>query len=729
MGRRLSLLCCPCLPRKQRDNLSSRSLYPDQDSSGHDDYSDDDDNDYNHHHHHYPSYARLEALAPAPYTSSSTSAYPSFRNNSNPWPSSFSNGRFSKQSSRGNSQRKSNPFRTPYHDDDDDGDGDEDGDNYEGGQNGIGSEGKGQGRGSVGVTSFAPYRDDSDSDEGERERENRRRLRREQQPKNGSSGSGSGSEPKDESNCSSSGGNGNGNGSALQNPTRIYPKMEVSPYRVFDSTTTATATMRRPRPPRNPQGKMHWRDGKDDDDDIEDGEADAEEVIDVDALIAEQDRITRELAAQEEALRQEEESAILSKRLAAIRAAETRGLLRFEGDQLVIHNSDKSTISATDGSNGVAIPSQENNNNRQGPHRQLARERTTSSEASSFVGGIDAFNQELKMMDLDMRASRDADKSTSQSITTTAATKTSTTSTTSTSTSTSTNTGPSIRRTISTGVSTSTSTSTSSSPTVINPREVFNNITSFLKKVDGVIAGEGDSSDEAAFSDQEQALGKGRTNHARGPQENNRVHGPEETGASEPEPKLPSVETPSTVQRAMTPIPFDAANQEDDDDEQPYPADPFNMTQPSVDARNSQLSKEQTTPGSPVAVVEKETSNKIKPEPAATPAPSAYAPLSGAVAAVVPERIIGTFTSLFNSGSSFMGLWGTGGGGGQQDGHDDDDGVSADGRRLSSLKYGDPKKHRFNYQDHHNNSASATTGRSVAKHADDDDSSIDDYDF
>ncbi|KAF9131214.1 hypothetical protein BGX30_013195 [Mortierella sp. GBA39] len=736
MGRRLSLLCCSCLPRKQRDNLSSRSLYPDQDSSGHDDYSDEDD--------YYPSHARLESLAP----SSSSSSQPYSRNN-NPWPSSLSNGRFSKQSSRGSHQRKPNPFRNPYRDDnDEEGDGGEAGD---GGSNGGGGGGGVVRDKGIGITSFAPYRDDSGSDDGgsgssaeaeDEEREDRRLGRELRMGANG--------EPKDESTSNS---HGHG-GSALQNPTRVNAKMDVTPYRIFDSsstTTTTTTRVRSARPPRNPQGKMRWHDG-DISSDNEDGEVDAEEVIDVDALIAEQERITRELAAQEEALRREEEAAILSKRLAAIRAAEKRGLLRFEGDRLVIPNGDSNnnTTSTITKSKGIAIPSQSRTvqeHDGEGKQQRLARERTTSSGASSFVGGVDAFNQELKMMDLDMSASRSTEKTAARPSTITTTTSTSTSR--STSTSTSTNTGPSLRGAVSTGVSTSMSTSTNSTPTVaINPREVFNNITSFLKKVDSVIAGEGDSSDEATFLDQEQVLGKGRAKLARRPQES-RVHGPEETGALESKAVVVGTVGAPTVQKAATPVPFDAANmrEEDDNNEQPYPEDPFNTqtSDPLDDNSNSSsrrdphASKERITPDPPVAE-KKETAGETKPKAAASPEPSSpvspvspiYGHLSESVAAVVPERVFSTFTSLFNSGSSFMGLWGTGGVGAGGAGDDDDDdgrgangGVAADGRRLSDLKYGDPKKHRFNYQDHHN-----TTGASAGKRVDDDDdSSIDDYDF
>lgn len=273
MGRRLSLLCCSCLPRKQRDNLSSRSLYPDQDSSGHDDYSDEDD--------YYPSHARLESLTPSS-TSSSQPYSNSFRNNNNPWPSSFSNDRFSKQASRGSQQRKPNPFNSPYRDDSDE-EGDV-GEASESSSNG-GGEGGGKRDQDIGITSFAPYRDDSDSDgggngsgaEAEDEEREDRRLGRELKM-------GDSDEPKDESNGHVHG------GSALQNPTRVHAKMDVSPYRVFDSSSTTAKTMthaRSARLPRNPQGKMRWHDS-DISSNNEDGEADAEEVIDVDALIAEQ---------------------------------------------------------------------------------------------------------------------------------------------------------------------------------------------------------------------------------------------------------------------------------------------------------------------------------------------------------------------------------------------------------------------------------------------------------
>ncbi|KAG0281457.1 hypothetical protein BGZ95_003492 [Linnemannia exigua] len=625
----MTLLCCSCLPRKQRDNLSSRSLYPDQDSSGHDDYSDDDNYD------HYPS--RLETLG-----NNSNSNH----SNYNPWPSSFSNGRFSRGGNAPH-QRKPNPFRTAYHDSDGDDDSD---DEAVANRNDGGGQRKGKG---MGFTSFAPYRDDSDSGDSadalgeEQAGEEDRRLPKE--PKTMGS-----SEPKDESSSS-----------ALQNPTRIHAKMDISPYKVFDTVSTAhpitTATTTRGgrplRPPRNPQGKMRWHDG--DSDDNEDGAADAEEIIDVDALIAEQERITRELAAQEEALRQEEEATVLTKRLAAIRAAEKRGLLRFEGDQIVIPNGEKAQ---DDGSGYERFPE----------YRQIrAPVIIFQNHHHDFEFNFDIYKHWSQY---------------SQN------------------------------------------------------NRLYRSIN--FNKVDGVIAGEGGSSDEASFSDQEHVLGKNRANHARGPQEN-RVQGSKEVNVLEP--KLASVEEVPTVLRAVTPVPFDSANQEDED-EQPYPADPFNATHTSelLDdndnssiRRNSQASKERITPDSPAAA-ERKDADKTKIEttiPVSPVSPVLYSPLSEVVAAV-PERVFSTFTSIFNTGSSFMGLWGagasigTGGAGG--DGSDDrtNGGVAADGRRLSRLKYGDPKKHRFNYQDHNSPSSSGQSQVVVGKPTDDDDnSSIDDYDF
>ncbi|KAF9927065.1 hypothetical protein FBU30_003527 [Linnemannia zychae] len=667
-------------------------------------------------------------------------------NNNNPWPSGFSNGRFSKHSSRGYHQRKPNPFRTPYRDDEDDGDEDDSG--SEGNHNKVGR-GKMKNR-DLKEMDFVPYRDDPDSQDddairlnSQNERKQDHQLQREPKITNSN-----GHHDHHESKGESSSGNDSG---AFKNPTRIHAKMmDTSPYRVFDDPIPATVTQtisknagRSSRPPRNPQGKMRWPDR---DSDNEDGEADAEEIIDVNALIAEQERITREMAAQEEALRQEEETTILTKRLAAIRAAEKRGLLRFDGDQLLIPNTENHKADNRNAGNGIAIVTQ--NRTAQGqdqcqddiwnslshkmlePHQQRPSigDRISSSGASSFVGGVDAFNQELKMIDLatsTTRAAADKDRPTFQSSSTNVSASTLIPVLSSTSIPTSANTVP-IRKTVSTGVSTSTSTSTSSMPTVaINPRDVLNNITSFLKKVDGVIAGEGESSDDASFSDQEQVSNKSRSNLARAPQEN-LVNGSEPPNTLDS--KLPSVDVTTVTERPATPIPFDLANQENDEDEESYPADPFNTVQTTSDLDLSvrghiDSNKERITPDSPTAATTMDTENaksETTPDsPVSSVIPGGFQNhLTGAVA-TVPERVFSTFSSIFSTGSSFIGLWGGAGSGGEG-------GMGTDGRRLSDLKYGDSIK----YQNHHHNSgANRRTSVGHRHAADDDNSSIDEYDF
>lgn len=226
MGRRLSLLCCPCLPRKQRDNLSSRSLYLDQDSSGQDDYSDDDD-DYQ---------AHSSLLTSFPPSSSSPNTHHT-QPNHNPWPSGLSNGRFSRHSTL-TGKRKPNPFRgftaSPEQEDQE-----------QEQERRLSSEGE--------ERDFKPYRDDDDDDDDNDKYEQDIRKREEEN-------------------------------NALNNPTATYAQTHHAPYRVstlpqpFSQSTTTSTNGKRVRPPRNPQGKMAWLDG---------GEG-AEEVIDVDALIAEQ---------------------------------------------------------------------------------------------------------------------------------------------------------------------------------------------------------------------------------------------------------------------------------------------------------------------------------------------------------------------------------------------------------------------------------------------------------
>ncbi|KAG0267856.1 hypothetical protein DFQ27_008132, partial [Actinomortierella ambigua] len=169
------------------------------------------------------------------------------------------------------------------------------------------------------------------------------------------------------------------------------------PYRLF---SFGSLSKRSDNPPsQGPQAKTNqrrrsgWLEG---DPSNELGEADAEEVLDVDALIAEQERIARELAAQEEALQHQEEAAILEKRRAAIKVAERRGLLRLESDPLWISNTNSSNSRIFEKQGALAPLEEQQLENRSNPPSEI----TTISTASSYVGGEDALNQELKMMDL-----------------------------------------------------------------------------------------------------------------------------------------------------------------------------------------------------------------------------------------------------------------------------------------------------------------------------------------
>ncbi|KAG0205826.1 hypothetical protein BGX28_002606 [Mortierella sp. GBA30] len=707
MSKRLSIFCS-CLPRKQRDNLSSRSLYPDQDSSGPEDYysdddDDDDDTDYGNNSRPHYTRARLESLGRSREISGQY----------HPWPSTFSNGRsFSRynnssrsDSERKNGQRKPNPFSAPYQDDYDDTD--QEGQELE--QQEVEGEDRNLSarRKETRHTIFKPYRDDDSGSDGDDDAVHDHTTLK--------------SELKEVE-------------SGHSQDLKIYPKrLEYAPYNVVGSSFGLSADEHASprkvvRKPRNPHGNMTWHD---DDKDEDKGGADAQEDIDVDALIAEQERITRELATQEEALRKEEEALILKKRLAAIRAAEKRGLLRFEGDQLVFTNKDDSDAST--------IPSiittekeqyvQENYEWNGSGRSLLGRpplERSISA-ASSFVGGTDAFNQELKMMTLDIKNVKD----------TMPIQPTPTASTASPSTS------AGVKKTVSTGVSTSVSTSTGNQSLNINPRDVLNNITSFLRKVDGVIAGEssGSSSDEATFSDPKQDTNKRRVTA----QTTNGPQGVIPSGDARQRSHSGEFSR-LTAESAQTSRTF-AHNTESLEPGrlQPYPSDPFNTSEgdPSDDALRpadafnhlSDNTNGQAMPTSPPSIegsrsrrssiTSKQTVDDIESEAMSHPSVPAAS-----------ERIFNTFTSFFNTGSSFIGLFGTGY-------HDEDHPSLKDdesnGRRLSSLKYGDPKTHQFNYREHRleddgdvDESKRVTTAAARTPRDDgddDDDSSIDDYDF
>lgn len=251
---------CSCLPSRQRDNLSSRALYPEQDSSGHEDcYSDNDDNDHDEDYSvRYPralSYFQQQSQAEDPHHRLKDHQ----EDDGNPWPTSFSNGRLSKQANQSyegaggrqggsrNYTRRPNPFRTFGND--------KDLDNNEEGASGERNHCR-----TTAMTSFEPYRDDDDDDECDDE--NQTLLKG-------------------------------------HHRSKILPKMDHTPFRIkTDDTHPSPQEVRAPtsmflssqprsrpksRPPRNPQGRMIWRDE-------EDGVADAEDILDVDALIAEQVR-------------------------------------------------------------------------------------------------------------------------------------------------------------------------------------------------------------------------------------------------------------------------------------------------------------------------------------------------------------------------------------------------------------------------------------------------------
>ncbi|KAI1314404.1 hypothetical protein EDD11_002191 [Mortierella claussenii] len=695
MGRRLSLFCS-CLPRKQRDNLSSRSLYPDQDSSEPDDYSDDDndENEYPYSSRHLHSRAQLQSLGRGLRPLNTDS--PHNAGDTRPWPqSTFSNSRFSRSTidsvdlSGRSKIYKHNTFRTPYRDDGDD------------------SDNGGEARDSVqqtGRARFTPYRDDDDDHDM-------------------SNHSKDFDEDTGNSNDYRSG------QKVLSDSIRIYSKTEDAPYKGNQEVTADAAmviTSRKARLPRNPQGKMAW-----------DDEEDAEEVIDVDELIAEQERITRELAAQEEALRKEEEATIVRKRMAAIRAAERRGLLRFEGDQLVIPGGTDQQQQGQKQKQEQEALQQEN-----GTWDYLSRrplERTVSSAASSFVGGIDAFDQELKMITLDI-GRNNQQGTTAMTSTSSAVRPTPTRSSTSASTATWTSAVETMQsstplpKTVSTSTFTSTSTSTStgsgtSTPGQINPRGVLNNIATFLKKVDGVIAGESEDSSSDETSHQEYL-------QPRSPQSRPAAGGPQGLIFKDVVAKDVADNRADVTSESGRYSTRAADGQQDptvaihlDTEERPYPEDPFNTISTTENDGTTLLK----LPASDSLVATVHT--KVVEETAPSPKTVTATPVAPV------ETYFSTLTSFFNTGSSLMGYFGglgtaiiaTSGHHGESEGDHESRETDKDGRQLSDLKYGDPKKHQFNYQDHHledddtaNNSARAAAANAAD---DDDDDSIDDYNF
>ncbi|GJJ68801.1 hypothetical protein EMPS_01147 [Entomortierella parvispora] len=599
MGRKLSLFC-PCLPQKQRDNLSSRSLYLD-DSSGQEDYSDDDEYmRVGSEHPHQGSRARLQSFLARP-----SSAYPKTTSPplENAWPSTLSNGRFSRHSGKSTNQRKPNPFQASYRDDDDgDNESDESGcpNNDHRAANGRGSNNRRRMK-----TSFESYHDDDSDDESSL-------------------------------------------GRVSEDTSRAHAKrVEVAPV------------PHRMNVPRNTKGKMIWGDEVDEDD--------AEEVIDVDALLAEQERITKDLAAQEEALRQKEEAAIVAKRKAAIQAAERRGLLRLDSDENSLQPRSQTSQKETSTQEGEVWS---RSTSSQEPQPILkAPPMTTPSGASSYVGGADEFDQELKMMTFDIKNKADsASTPHSKSVVTVPA--------------------------------------TDESLASAGSQEILSDTVSFSTKLD--VAATVDSLDETPFKD--------------------------EIPLSNDQSTMPGYYSTATAGPSANGQDVLAIHTEADDI---YPVDPFNTSSPpsthkvhdqqypvDIQSPSTQKSKDQ----------DKETTsdNKestLKPEPLHPEQPQPT--IAGA-----SERLMGTFTSIFNTGSSLMGYFGSG--------HQETEKVPVPkldsiSRQLSEMKNGNPpppRRHFFDYSAAAASVASAAVaavvGQSSADKAsvdDDDNSSIDDYDF
>ena len=376
--------------------------------------------------------------------------------------------------------------------------------------------------------------------------------------------------------------------------------------------------------------------------------------------------------------------------------------MRFEGDQLVIPGSDSSTGSTSSNSDivhevnkhahqGQGTTSkrgtvQEDGNwnysrriqemQQQGDeegiiaHPMDGTTVSTSSAASSYVGGIDAFNQELKMMTLSVDAQRSKDSKqatlTSSQMTSTAITTTSPSQT--------------RPRTVSTSAaSTSNGASLPSPGTMISPRGVFSSVASFLKKVDGVIAGECEDSSSDEAEPQRQQL---RNN---GPQ--GLVHHGME-GAD------------TSVLSGTSGTGDHGAAEHSQETER---------KQSSTIASRSEGSANAAT----TALINKKP--EVGPQASPTPATAVTdAPATTIDPSASGGGVLGTFSSLLSTGASLIGYFGSGA---VSQHYDSDEEYHGSSRRLSTIKYGDSKRHHSNPR------------RRSAVEDDDDDDGIDDYNF
>ncbi|KAG0238256.1 hypothetical protein BGW42_006536 [Actinomortierella wolfii] len=559
-----SLLCCSCLPRRQRDNLSSRAFYPDQDS-GLEDFS-EDEYEYRHHHQY-----RQERSHPQGYFFKSHQ-YHHQRQQPRRQSRRHNNGSSSSSSRSGSDLEFGTLISRPYRDEDQD---QEDNVHDEEQQQG-GAGQKGSAKWPSQYTNGVEYsprfirrpnpfkNNENSSHDKTRRRDSLTRGGHpneaddeyEDQVESDSDEESSGDEhdqllgrAKKKACASYRTRDRLPRKNTLNRTGKEYDAQSIGtdptqPYRII-STGLMTKTggdgarandqgSQQSQPPskNQQQRRPDWL-GRDLGDD--NGEADAEEIFDVEGLIAEQERIARELAAQEEALRQQEEESIQQKRLAAIKAAEHRGLLRLDSDRLVTPTASITPNLEENESSKLVGCFPHTESNKQPEQECDQRPVGTVSAGSSFVGGEDAFNLELKMIDLALKKS-DKEETVASFIasgnngdslgqdnipsTITVSTQAAIVSPHTSTTNLALN-GPSSsalasplstepKRSVS-SVSTSTSTSTSNH-SAISPREVLSNITSFLKRVDGVMGGGDDGvlSDEASFSDQETALSKDR---------------------------------------------------------------------------------------------------------------------------------------------------------------------------------------------------------------------------
>lgn len=373
-----------------------------------------------------------------------------------------------------------------------------------------------------------------------------------------------------------------------------------------------------------------------------------------------QERITKDLAAQEEALREKEEAAIVTKRRAAIQAAEKRGLLRLDNDaqdlQPRLQKPGEESVEAQDGdawSRSTRL--------QQEPQAiSKALPIATPSAASSYVGGADEFDQELKMMTLDIKNKRDA---------------------------------PLLK-----------SVPASESLHSADSQVFLNDVVSLSKALDGTDAV--DSSDKTP------------SKHEKSPN-NDRS-------------SIPGHYSTATAGPSANGQDMLAIHTETDDI---YPVDPFNPSSPPAihKTHDQQYPADKLLPSTQINKDQGEEPTSCGKETTAKPEQANPEQQPTAVAGA-SERLMGTFTSIYNTGSSLMGYFGSGH---QETEQVSDRKVNSDDRRLSEVKNGNPpRRHFFDYSAAAASVASAAVAAVVGQSStkkppvdDDDNSSIDDYDF